>query len=79
MRCGGDAAGAASDLEALERDFMVSRQPMLRLMLLEARLAARTAVADQTEVEEVTAEYEQTRHRFPSSARDLRVYRSLAR
>jgi hypothetical protein len=73
----GRAAEGAKALDALAAHALVAADPVLHLALLESRLGARAALPDGDGVEELRAEYERRRGRFPSLTRDRHVYRTL--
>ena len=75
----GDPAGAARDLDALVTDPTAAGHPALALSLLTTRLSAAVAASDLDAVGRTRAEYEAVRVPRHSAARDLQVYRSLAR
>jgi hypothetical protein len=76
---GGDAAGAAADLDDLASHRLVTARAGLRVALLASRLSARAALPGGTGVAALRAEYETARRRLPSAARDLLVYQALGR
>jgi hypothetical protein len=75
----GETAGGRAELEALSAGPVAASHPRLAMVLLEFRLAAALEMGDEFEVERLLPVYEGLRSTQPSAARDLRVYRSMAR
>ncbi len=75
----GDAPGAVAHLQELASHALVARQPLLRAALLASRLSAEAALPGAESLGRVEAEYEEVCRVHPSLARDLSVFKTLAR
>jgi tetratricopeptide (TPR) repeat protein len=77
-RLGGDAAGAAADLDALMLNPLAGRHPEIGIGLLVTRLAASADLSDAAGTRRLLARYEAVRPVRHPAPRDLAVYKAMA-